>query len=66
LNIPAAQFLAIYGRRRIGKTYLVRNFFIKKEYNIFDVAGTQNASLSTQIRNFTNRMGRSILWGNKY
>lgn len=27
LNEPTAQFLAVYGRRRIGKTFLIREFF---------------------------------------
>lgn len=26
-----AEFIAIYGRRRVGKTYLVRNFFSNKK-----------------------------------
>ena len=27
LNSPNAKFLAIYGRRRVGKTHLIREFF---------------------------------------
>ena len=26
-NSARAEFVAIYGRRRVGKTYLVRNFY---------------------------------------
>ena len=31
-NSNAAEFIAIYGRRRVGKTYLVRAFFKKKMF----------------------------------
>ena len=27
LEEPTAQFLAVYGRRRIGKTFLIREYF---------------------------------------
>jgi uncharacterized protein len=27
---PKAEFIAMYGRRRIGKTYLIENFFTNK------------------------------------
>lgn len=31
-----AEFLAIYGRRRIGKTYLIKQFFANKESVFFN------------------------------
>jgi hypothetical protein len=34
-----AEFLAIYGRRRVGKTYLVRQFFKAKPVTYFEVTG---------------------------
>ena len=30
LDSSEAEFLALYGRRRIGKTYLIRHFFKEK------------------------------------
>ncbi len=38
-----SELVAIYGRRRIGKTYLVRTIFEKEL--CFDLSGSLNASL---------------------
>jgi AAA+ ATPase superfamily predicted ATPase len=60
------EFLAVYGRRRIGKTYLIRNFFIEKKGVVFfDVTGSQNASMNEQIANFTDRLGEVFYNGAK-
>lgn len=60
------QFLAIYGRRRVGKTYLIRNYFAEKEAVIFfDATGLKNASMSDQIANFTDRVGEIFYNGAK-
>ena len=32
LNSSKAEFLAVYGRRRIGKTFLIREYFKGKKY----------------------------------
>lgn len=58
LRSNVAEFLAVYGRRRVGKTYLIRNYFIEKEDAIFfDVTGSQNISMLDQISNFIDRIG---------
>jgi uncharacterized protein len=44
------EFLSVYGRRRVGKTFLIREFF--KDNLVFDFAGSQNVSLAIQLRNF--------------
>jgi uncharacterized protein len=44
------QFLAITGRRRVGKTYLVRTYFDSKID--FDFSGILNASYRQQLSNF--------------
>ena len=50
-NTP--EFLAVYGRRRVGKTFLIRSFFENKKNIIFlDVTGMQDGTISEQIRNF--------------
>jgi len=49
-NANESQFLAITGRRRIGKTYLINTFF---EKNIsFHFSGMLNASFGQQLQNF--------------
>ncbi len=46
-----AEFLAIYGRRRIGKTFLVNQFF-KDKCLYFEVTGSKGASLKEQLADF--------------
>lgn len=48
----SAEFLAIYGRRRIGKTFLIHQFFQDKGL-YFEFTGIKDAPLSTQLKNFT-------------
>ncbi|MDZ7898456.1 MAG: ATP-binding protein [Arcicella sp.] len=50
LNSPKSEFLAVYGRRRIGKTYLIKNIYA--ENIAFEFTGTQNASLNNQLFKF--------------
>jgi AAA+ ATPase superfamily predicted ATPase len=47
----SAEFLAIYGRRRIGKTYLVRNYF-KDKGVFFEITGSFNSKTKEQLENF--------------
>ncbi|MEZ4905294.1 MAG: ATP-binding protein [Spirosomataceae bacterium] len=45
-----SEFLAIYGRRRVGKTFLVREYF---NYTFdFQITGLANADTSQQLFNF--------------
>ncbi len=48
---PEAALLAVYGRRRIGKTFLVHEYFKEQGY-FFELTGTRNASLKTQLEHF--------------
>lgn len=45
-----SELIAVYGRRRIGKTYLVREFYNK--HFIFSFTGLRNGTRSAQIENF--------------
>lgn len=45
-----SELIAVYGRRRIGKTYLIREFFDRKI--TFSFTGLSNGSKSEQIKNF--------------
>lgn len=50
LNSEEAELLAITGRRRVGKTFLVRTFF--GEQLSFEFSGMLNASMQQQLQNF--------------
>lgn len=45
-----SEFVAVYGRRRVGKTFLIRSAF--KDKFTFQITGLANASLSQQLSNF--------------
>ena len=45
-----AELVAVYGRRRIGKTFLVRSFC--KNSLVFEMTGIHNASFTDQLQNF--------------
>ena len=49
----SAEFIAVYGRRRIGKTYLIHEFFKAKKCMLFHITGIQEGILSDQIYSFT-------------
>lgn len=52
----APAFLAVYGRRRIGKTYLIQTFFADKDCFYFDATGVANATLRDQLQNITTSL----------
>src|SRR3990167_1035477 len=54
------EFLAIYGRRRIGKTFLIRQFFKNKNIVFFKVTGMQDGAMSEQIKNFTKQISETF------
>src|ERR1700733_14262957 len=56
LNSKTPEFLALYGRRRVGKTFLIRSFFEGKDVIYFDVTGTKKGSLREQIKHFTKQI----------
>lgn len=51
---PNSEFVAIYGRRRIGKTFLIRELF-EGEF-AFRVTGKENVTTKEQIENFCNAL----------
>ncbi len=53
----SAQMIALYGRRRVGKTYLIKNFFAKKEKeaHLFYVTGTKGGTPPEQLQNFCGK-----------
>ncbi|MBO4963357.1 MAG: ATP-binding protein [Prevotella sp.] len=53
-NSGKSEFVAVYGRRRIGKTFLVRNMF--RNQFAFDMSGSIGASGDVQLSNFVNAL----------
>ena len=49
-NSKQAEFIAVYGRRRVGKTFIVRELFENKI--TFDLVGLANATTKDQLVNF--------------
>lgn len=44
------ELIALYGRRRVGKTFLVRRFF--RDHLRFELVGNSKATLREQLANF--------------
>ena len=53
LALKEPEFLAIYGRRRVGKTFLIRNFFNDKGL-YFEITGQYKTNYKQQLENFYN------------
>jgi predicted AAA+ superfamily ATPase len=51
-----AEFVAVYGRRRIGKTYLIETYFADKACLYFSITGLRGGSLKQQLALFTAKM----------
>ncbi len=62
-NSKKPEFLAIYGRRRVGKTYLIRNFFKTKKCVFFNVNGSKSGALREQIGHFAEQIGEAFFHG---
>ncbi len=54
------EFLALYGRRRVGKTFLIRQFFEKKEAIFFNVTGAKKGSRLEQLNHFTKQVSKTF------
>ncbi len=50
------EMVAVIGRRRVGKTFLVRSFF-KNNFD-FEIAGIQNAPQKEQLKNFNIQLNK--------
>lgn len=57
---PKPSFVAIYGRRRVGKTYLIRHVF--EDRFSFYLTGIANVSLEAQLTNFYAALIRYFPW----
>lgn len=54
-----ADLLTVTGRRRIGKTYLIKSLFYKKID--FELTGILNANLEQQLQNFSYSFSQSVM-----
>ena len=57
LTSAESEFIAVYGRRRVGKTFLIREFFGKAIR--FELTGMQGASVRDQLVNFASALARA-------
>jgi hypothetical protein len=54
LNSGKAEFVAVFGRRRVGKTYLVKEFF-NNSFSFY-ATGVQNVDTRQQLRIFNESL----------
>lgn len=54
LTSQSSELIAVYGRRRVGKTYLIRNIYEK--YIRFEVTGLYGGNQEIQIDNFFDEL----------
>jgi AAA+ ATPase superfamily predicted ATPase len=56
LESKEPEFLALYGRRRIGKTFLIEQHF--KRQLCFQLVGQKDGTLKEQLDNFDQALGK--------
>lgn len=61
LESNKAEMIAVIGRRRVGKTFLINNIY--KDHIIFEQTGVRNASDEKQLKAFAKKI--EILAGEK-
>lgn len=59
-NSPRAEFIAVYGRRRVGKTYLIKNYFQAKPCIAFQTTGIYKGKLTAQLTRFAKELGAAF------
>ncbi|NCI47251.1 AAA family ATPase [Sediminibacterium soli] len=53
-----AELIAIYGRRRVGKTFLVRSVYQKQL--VFEYTGLHNGMMQEQLENFSRSLAKAM------
>jgi AAA+ ATPase superfamily predicted ATPase len=56
INSGKSELLVVYGRRRVGKTFLIKRFFDEKF--TFYLSGAENANKKQQLFNFTTALNK--------
>lgn len=62
LTSSEAEFLAIYGRRRVGKTHLIREYFSDKGIYL-ELTGQKDGKLHDQLENFIQKFSEKFYKG---
>jgi uncharacterized protein len=62
LQSKKAEFLAIYGRRRVGKTFLISQYFQKRGL-YFEMTGSPDAPKAEQLANFSQALSEQMFFG---
>ena len=58
MHSGAPELIALFGRRRVGKTFLIRQYLGKSL--VFEFVGTRDAKLAGQLDNFKKALGKAI------
>jgi AAA+ ATPase superfamily predicted ATPase len=56
LKSGKSELIAVYGRRRVGKTFLIREVY--KEHVRFEVTGIFNGTMNVELANFTKEISK--------
>lgn len=56
LQLSESKLIAVYGRRRVGKTFLIRKYFSQKM--VFEVAGLYKGKMPVQVKHFTKTIAK--------
>lgn len=59
LSSKQAEFVAVYGRRRVGKTFLIHEYF-SKQGSYLECTGTKDGSLKEQISHFMEGLSQTF------
>lgn len=55
---PGAELIAVYGRRRVGKTFLIRSVYEK--HLVFEFTGVHDAKMQAQLESFSFALKKAI------
>lgn len=59
LKSKKSEFVAVYGRRRVGKTFLIKEYF-QYQFDFF-ITGMANATTEQQLFNFDTELSRQSI-----
>ena len=60
LSSKEAEFIAVYGRRRVGKTFLIKHAIEESKLNSIIVTGLKDGSLHSQLEVFTRSFEKTF------